>query len=168
MPQPDDTPADWSERSTLLAMLHHTRATAVRTATALGSAASGTAPLATSPLMTAGGVLNHLRWVEHWWIEHVFLGRPDEAPWTDDDPDREFRLGAELPLDEVIDGYRAQSERLDAELAGTDLDLPAAEPVRDGRQPTLRWVLLHLIEENARHNGQLDILGELVAGRPVT
>ncbi len=168
MPQPDDTPADWSERSTLLAMLGYTRATAVQTATALGPAASGSAPLATSPLMTAGAVVNHLRWVDHWWIEHVFLGRPHQAPWTDDDPDREFRLGAELPLAEVIDGYTAQSERLDAELASIDLDATTAMPIRDGHHPTLRWVLLHLIEETARHNGHLDVVGELIAGRPVS
>lgn len=167
MPQPDDTPADWSERSTLLAMLDHTRATAVRTATALGAGASGAAPLATSPLMTAGGVVNHLRWVEHWWIEHVFLGRPSEAPWTDDDPDREFRLGADLPLAAVVDGYTAQAQRLRAELAAIDLDATTAMATRGGRHPTLRWVLLHLVEETARHNGHLDIVGELVAGRPV-
>ena len=168
MPQPDDTPADWSERSTLLAMLDFTRATAIGTATALGPAASATAPLASSPLMAPGAVVNHLRWVEHWWIEHVFLGRPDEAPWTDDDPDREFRLGAELPLAEVVDGWTAQSARLAADLAAVDLDATTARPIRDGRHPTLRWVLLHLIEENARHNGHLDIVGELVAGGPVS
>lgn len=166
MPQLDDTPADWSERSTLFAMLDYARAGAVETATALGPGASASAPLATSPLMTAGAVLNHLRWVDHWWIEHIFFGRPDQAPWTDDDPDREFRLGAELALDEVVDGYTAQSERLAAELAPVDLDAVTAVPIRDGRHPTLRWVLLHLIEETARHNGHLDIMRELIAGRP--
>lgn len=168
MEKPDDTPADWSERSTLQALLAYTRAGAIEIATALGPAASGTAPLASSPLMTAGGVLNHLRWVEHWWIERMFLGRPDQAPWTDDDPDREFRLGAEIPLADVIDGYRQQSARLDAELAVIDLDTPTVHPISDGRHPTLRWVLFHLIEENARHNGQLDVIGELIAGGPVS
>ncbi len=168
MPRPDDTPADWSERSTLLAMLGYARYTAVQTATALGPAASGSAPLATSPLMTPGALVNHLRWVDHWWIEHIFFGRPDQAPWTDDDPDREYRLGAELPLAEVVDGYAAQSERLAADLAGIDLDTTTVMPIRDGRHPTLRWVLLHLIEETARHNGHLDIMGELIAGRPVS
>lgn len=148
-------------------MLDYTRAVAVQTATALGPAASGLAPLATSPLMTPGAVLNHLRWVDHWWIEHIFFGRPCQAPWTDDDPDGEFRLGAELPLDEVIDGYRQQSARLDAELADVDLDTLTVEVSR-GHHPTLRWVLLHLIEETARHNGQLDVIGELIAGGPVS
>ncbi len=148
-----------------MTLLAYTRESAIGIAEAVGPDASR-APLSSSPLMTAGGVLNHLRWVEHWWIERMFLGRPDEAPWTDDDPDREFRLGAELPLHEVIDGYRQQSARLDDELAAIDLDATGVHPLRDGRIPTLRWVLFHLIEENARHNGQLDIIRELITGGP--
>ena len=50
-------------------------------------------------------------------------------------------------------------------LAGLDLDDLSATPFRSGEKPMLRWVLLHLVEENARHNGHLDILRELADGR---
>ena len=50
-------------------------------------------------------------------------------------------------------------------LAGLDLDDLSSTPFRSGEKPTLRWVLLHLVEENTRHNGHLDILRELADGR---
>ena len=53
-------------------------------------------------------------------------------------------------------------------IAGLDLDDRSATPTVPANHPTLRWVLLHLVEENARHNGHLDLLRELTDGRPVT
>jgi uncharacterized damage-inducible protein DinB len=160
-----DTPAAWDERSTLLAMLDFTRQTAWDKCSGLAPAHVGVAPLVTSPLTTVGGVLNHMRWVEHAWIEHRFVGGPDLAPWTDEDPDREFRLGAVQPLEETLRGYAEQAARTDAVIAGLDLDERSLTPLRaTGELPTLRWVVLHLIEENARHNGHLDLIREQLDG----
>jgi uncharacterized damage-inducible protein DinB len=114
--------------------------------------------------MTIGGVVNHMRWVEHSWIENRFVGGPDLGPWTDDSPDQEFLDGATLTLDEVLNGYADQARATDALVAGIDLDAHSVSPLGGGGHPTLRWVLLHLIEENARHNGHLDILRELIDG----
>ena len=49
--------------------------------------------------------------------------------------------------------------------AGIELDEVAATPARNGQPITFRWIVQHLIEENARHNGHLDILRELADGR---
>jgi uncharacterized damage-inducible protein DinB len=160
-----DTPPTWDERATLLTMFDHTRACALEKCEGLAEEHVGAAPLRTSPLMSIGGVLNHVRWVEHSWIENRFVGGPDLGPWTHEEPDREFTLGATEPLSETIAGYREQMARTDALIAGLDLDDRSQTPLRDtGEGPTLRWVILHLVEENARHNGHLDILRELADG----
>jgi uncharacterized damage-inducible protein DinB len=159
-----DTPDTWDERATLTTMLQYTRETAAAKCEDLAPHDSGTAPLPTSPLMTIGGVVNHMRWVEHSWIENRFLGGPDLAPWTDDSPDQEFVDGANLELGTVLAGYREQAARTDGIVAAHGLDDRSRTPLRSGEPPTLRWVLLHLIEENARHNGHLDLLRELLDG----
>jgi uncharacterized damage-inducible protein DinB len=159
-----DHPEAWDERTTLLTMLQYTRDTAIEKATALTDAQAAAAPITTSPLMSVGGVLNHLRWVEHSWIENRFVGGPNLGPWTDESPDQEFIDGATLPLQAVIDGYRAQATATDAIIARLQLDDRSQTAFRSGEHPTLRWVILHLIEENARHNGHLDILRELADG----
>lgn len=159
-----DLPDAWDERATLLAMLQYTRDTAAEKCRGLDAAGAAAAPLPGSPLMSIGGVVNHLRWVEHSWIENRFVGGPDLGPWTDESPDQEFVDGATLPLAEVLEGYVEQAGRTDALVLSLDLDDRSVTPLRSGERPTLRWVLLHLIEENARHDGHLDILRELYDG----
>ncbi|QTE30419.1 DinB family protein [Pengzhenrongella sicca] len=159
-----DRPPSWDERATLLAMLQYTRDTARAKCEGATPAAVAATPLVTSPLMSLGGVLNHLRWVEHSWIENRFVGGPDLGPWTDDEPDKEFSIGAQTPLSQLLAEYADQARRTDALVAGLDLDARSVTPLSSGELPTLRWVVLHLIEENARHNGHLDVLRELADG----
>ncbi len=159
-----DTPTAWDERSTLLTLLDYTRDSVTAKCEALAAEHVGAAPLSTSPLMSVGGLVNHVRWVEHSWVEHRFVGGPDLGPWTDEEPDKEFTDGAETPLDQLLAEYDAQRARTDAIIATLDLDARSETPLRSGERPTLRWVILHLIEENARHNGHLDILRELADG----
>ena len=94
------------------------------------------------------------------------LGRAeqDEGPWTDEDPDREFHYRLGEPLSATIEDYQALAAEHDALLAGLDLDLVAVRRMRGGEEVNLRWILMHLIEENARHNGHLDIIRELLDG----
>jgi uncharacterized damage-inducible protein DinB len=160
----DDTPATWDERATLLAMLDYARATAVAKCAGLSDEGARKAPIPTSPLMTVAGVLNHVRWVEHGWIEVEFLGGEDRAPWTEDAPDREFEVALDVPLAQIVEEYEGQCERLRAIVADHDLDERAAKPIDTGEHPTLRWVLFHLVEETSRHNGHLDLLRELADG----
>lgn len=159
-----DQPASWDERTTLLTMLAYVRATAVAKSEGLSDELAGHAPLATSPLTSIGGMVNHLRWVEHSWFENRFAGQPDRGPWTDEEPDREMTLGAEGPLTAVLEGYAEQARLTDEIVAAHDLDDRSELPVRNGEHPTLRWIVLHMIEETARHNGHLDILREMADG----
>jgi uncharacterized damage-inducible protein DinB len=159
-----DTPSTWDERSTLLTMLDYTRQTARDKSDGLAAEHVATAPLPTSPMTSIGGLVNHMRWVEYSWIEERFAGGPHMAPWTDEEPDREFAIGAETPIEQTLREYAEQIERTDAIIAAHQLDDRSPTPLRNGDHPTLRWVILHLIEENARHNGHLDILRELLDG----
>ncbi|MCZ9344035.1 DinB family protein, partial [Streptomyces sp. TRM76130] len=117
-----------------------------------------------SPLMTMSGVISHLRWVEYYWFRVVFLGEEDRGPWTEEDPDREMRIAVDFPLTQLLDEYTEQSARHRELVAGSGLDKQAQRAVRDGLHVDLRWILLHLIEETARHNGHLDILREMLDG----
>ena len=159
-----DTPEVWDERTTLLTMLQYTRDTAAEKCRGLEAALGAATPLSTSPLMSIGGLVNHLRWVEHSWVESRFVGGPDLGPWTDESPDQEFLDGASTPLEEILAAYVDQARRTDAIVGEHSLDDRSQSPLRSGERPTLRWVLMHLVEENARHNGHLDILRELADG----
>ncbi|QIK67748.1 DinB family protein [Nocardioides sp. HDW12B] len=161
---PSDRPPSWDERATLLTMLDYTRRSAFAKCEGLAPELVGATPLTTSPLMSIGGVVNHLRWVEHSWIENRFVGGPDLGPWTREEPEKEFSDGAVAPIEETLAGYEEQIARTDAIIAGLDLDDRSRTPFRSGEAPTLRWVILHLVEENARHNGHLDILRETLDG----
>jgi hypothetical protein len=121
------------------------------------------APLPTSPLMTMAGLVGHLRWTEHFWFEHILLGEPDRSPSTDEDPDRDFKVG-DTPLPRLLEEYRRQCARSDEIVTLLGLDAAAAVE-RRGAHQTARWIVLHMIEETARHAGHLDILRELLDGR---
>ena len=118
--------------------------------------------------LTLGGLLNHLALVEDSWFRVRFSGLPPVEPWGDvdwdADPDWEFRTAAELEPEQLRRRYREACARSRdvVERAG-DLDALSAVP-RDGRPFSLRWMLLHLLEETARHNGHADLLREAVDG----
>jgi uncharacterized damage-inducible protein DinB len=161
----DDVPPRWDERTVLTTFLDYARDTVHARCAGLPDADARRAPLPGSPLMTVSGLVSHLRWVESSWIEDKMLGGAIDAPWTGADPGREFRIAAGVPLAQLLAEYRAACARHRDLVASLDLDAPSrgrpgwrAEPV------TLRWVLLHLTEETARHNGHIDILRELADG----
>ncbi|MRJ76292.1 DUF664 domain-containing protein [Aeromicrobium sp. SMF47] len=163
MARTDDIPQAYDERSVLLQVLHYAQDTAVMKVSGLSEELGHRAPLAGSPLMTPVNLLNHLRWVERSWINADLFGGEDDAPWSEEDPDAEFRQGESLTVAEVIDLYEQEAARTRAVFAEVDLDMVR----RGGRiehPVTARWILQHLIEETARHNGHLDILRELADG----
>ena len=160
----DDVPPSWDERTILTTFLDYARDTVHAKCAGLPDADARRAPLPGSPLMTISGLVSHLRWVESAWIEKNLLGGTISAPWTDDDPDREFRIAVEVPLTQLLAEYRAACARHRELVASLDLDTPSKGVVWRAEPVTLRWVLLHLTEETARHNGHLDILRELADG----
>jgi uncharacterized damage-inducible protein DinB len=153
----------WDERSVLLTMLRYTQETAVAKVSGLSQELARETPLPTSPRMAPANVLNHLRWVERSWVNDRLLGGEDDGPWTKENPDAEFDEGSVLPIDEVIRLYEEEAARTRAVFAEHDLDALMARAT--SKSPlTARWILLHLIEETARHNGHLDILREMADG----
>lgn len=119
--------------------------------------------------LTLAGLLYHLALVEESWLEVRFLGAGERAPWVgvdwEADPDWEFRTATTLDPDELRQRYRDACERSRQVLAGAQLDQLSVRPLRDGRPFTLRWVLLHLIEETSRHAGHADMLREAIDGQ---
>ena len=162
----DDIPSSWDERTMLTTFLDYARDTVHAKCADLPDADARRAPLPGSPLMTISGLVSHLRWVEDAWIEQTLLGGTIDAPGTDDDPDREFRIAVTVPLAQLLADYRAACDRHRDQVASLDLDTPSRGELSWRAEPvTLRWVLFHLTEETARHNGHLDILRELADGR---
>jgi uncharacterized damage-inducible protein DinB len=119
--------------------------------------------------LTLGGLLYHLALVEETWMETRFLGQPEREPWIgvdwDADPNWEFRTSADLEPDALRQRYEEACERSRQVVTqATNLDQLSVKPLSDGRQFSLRWVLLHLLEETARHAGHADFLRELIDG----
>jgi uncharacterized damage-inducible protein DinB len=119
--------------------------------------------------LTLAGILHHLALVEESWLEERFLGVSLREPWDtvdwDADPDWEFRTATTLDGDDIRQRYRDACERSRAVVAkAANLDQQSAVPLRNGKPFTLRWVLLHLIEETARHAGHADLLREAIDG----
>ena len=161
----DDVPVSWDERTILMTMLNYTRGTVHAKCAGISQENAARVMLPGSPLTTICGLVSHLRWVEHSWIEVKLLGGPDLGPWTDEDPDREMRIAVDLPITQLLEEYRAAFRRHDELIAGLDLDTPSKGELGWRSEPVpLRWILFHLIEETARHNGHLDILRELADG----
>lgn len=163
-PTRTDVPPRWDERSTLTTLLDYVRATVRAKCAGLSAADARRALLPGSPLMTVSGLVSHVRWVEYWWLQVVFLGEEDRAPWTDEDPDREMRIAVDVPIARLLDEYDAQAARYRDLVAAHDLADRARRSTRHGDTVTLRWILMHLVEETARHNGHLDILREQLDG----
>lgn len=116
-----------------------------------------------SPLMTPAGLVSHMRWVEHLWFEVVYLNTShDENPMERKDVDNaEMRVDG-VPLAQLLDDFDAQWTRSNEIIAAHSLDALAQDPEY---QPTLRWILLHMLEETARHVGHLDTMRELLDGQ---
>lgn len=161
----DDLPQSWDERTVLTTMLDYTRDTVHVKCAGLTDEQARRARLPGSPLTNISSIVSHLRWVEYHWIRLVVLGEDGDTPSTDEDPDAEMRLALAVPLSRLLAEYRASCRQLNELVAPLGLDTPSAGKLSWREEPvTLRWVLFHLIEETARHNGHIDILRELADG----
>ena len=110
------------------------------------------------------GLTRHLAYVEQYWFGDVFLGASELGHWEDpDDRDRDFHPFEHDTLAEavaVLGTELARSRRI----AGSNAFDTLAKNQRDGQPVTLRWILVHLLEEWARHCGHADLLREAIDG----
>ena len=122
--------------------------------------------------MTLGGLLKHMAFVERYWFAKRLLGQPMGAPWKGVDwkaePDWEWTSSLNDDPAELRGLWQRccdESRTIvgDALRSGS-LDALCVTPWPNGESPSLRWVLVHMIEEYARHNGHADLLREFVDG----
>ena len=120
--------------------------------------------LPASPLMTVAGVVSHLRWVEHLWFEVVFLGRPAVGPQFEGLEDADMLVSG-IPLAQLLQEYERQCAVSDEIIAAHPLDEVGRHTDFDAAAATLRWMVIHMVEETARHAGHLDAIRELLDGQ---
>ena len=157
------------ERTMLLAYLDSHRDTLrVKTGDLESDGLAATLPPST---LTLGGLLKHLALVEDWWFGVNLVGTTDMAPFDtvdwDADPDWEFRTAADDSPEELRELYERAVATSDANLATIDdLDhiIHRRHP-KTGEGLSTRWVILHMIEEYARHNGHADLIRESIDGK---
>jgi len=185
-------PREGDEASTLVGFLEHHRATFAWRCSGLDDDQLRTALPPTA--MTLGGMLKHLAYVEDYWFTQVVAGLPAPAPWADADwdadPDWEWHSAAADSGDELRTLWAERVERSRDVVTGLlgvvgddgggdngsgsgagggarrTAALAVVHPGVGGRPGvSLRWVLVHLVEEYARHNGHADLLRESLDGR---
>jgi uncharacterized damage-inducible protein DinB len=119
--------------------------------------------------LTLAGILYHLALVEEAWFEVDFLGLEPQEDFQginwEADPDYEFRTALDKDPEWLRRRYRDACDRASRVVADADGMDDVSVSTRVGGKPfTLRWVIMHLIEETARHAGQADLLREAIDG----
>lgn len=166
----EEPPVAAPEVPTLLGFLDFQRATLEWKCRGLDASGLRTSLHPTS--MTLGGLLKHMTYVEDHWFSRALHGNEPAAPWDSvdwaSDPDWDWHSAAQDTPEELRAGWQhavARSRTLVADaLADGGLDRIARRPWPDGTAPSLRWIVVHMIEEYARHNGHADLLREAVDG----
>ncbi len=108
------------------------------------------------------GLVKHLAATEYGWFSETFGRDTEPLPFADDDPDADLRPEpgeSTADIEAFFHRARAASDQVLDEL-----DLDAVGTAWFGEEVSLRWVLVHMIEETARHTGHMDIVRELLDG----
>ena len=148
---PHPPPID-DERELLLAFLAQLRASILRKLEDLDEDQARWTP--DGALMSVIGVVNHLTNVELRWID----GRMSGAVTSRDEA--EFHPGPEVTVAAAAAGYRERQVATEAAVRRMSL----TDRAQDGTGRDLRWILLHMIDETARHAGHVDATRELLDG----
>ncbi len=167
--RPEPSP-DADEAETLEGFLEYQRATLLWKCQGVDSEGLRLTVAASS--MTLGGILKHMAFVEDHWFGRFLHGHEHGPPWdTVDwaaDPDWEWHSAADDSPGQLLALWQGSVDRSRSLIAASLLDGGLGQKARrswpDGRSPSLRWILCHMIEEYARHNGHADLLRESVDG----
>jgi hypothetical protein len=159
-----DPPLAAPEKETLLAFLDYHRATLLQKVNGVSDA--DLRRIMTPSGLSLLGLVKHLAYVEIGWFQETFAGEDlYPVPWTKEDPDADFRIEPHETTADILAFYIAQVERSRTITATASLD----DIVRNARDEEykhmqLRWIIVHMIEETARHNGHADLMREAIDG----
>jgi hypothetical protein len=151
-PEPELPRGSDDEHELLLGWLDYLRGAVVRKVSGISDADGRWSP--DGHLIPLLGIVNHLTHVEWRWIDGAMLG--DEVSRSE----TEFTPTEDLTVVGALAAYRERAARTDA--VARSLPLTESTQLADGTD--LRWVLLHLINETARHAGHADATRELLDG----
>jgi uncharacterized damage-inducible protein DinB len=160
-----EPPLEEDERATLLGFLDYQRATFAWKCAGLSDEQLRVS-LPPSP-MTLGGMMKHLAVVEDWWFTEVVGEQPTPEPWAAvdwvADRDWEWHTASYETGNDLRSTWQASVDRSRAVVQGVT-DLGEVHPARRERM-SVRWVVTHMIEEYARHNGHADLIRESIDGQ---
>ena len=118
------------------------------------------------PMVPSGtsllGMVKHLAAVEYGWFCETFGRETEPLPFVDDDPEADLRIEADESTAEILAFYERARAASDAVIG--ELDLDDTGTTSRGDEASLRWVLIHMVEETCRHAGHVDIVRELIDG----
>jgi len=148
-----------AEKAMLTAMVDYQRAVVFRKVGGLDD--DDLRRVMTPTGLTLIGLVKHLAYVERYWFQTVFSGREVTYPWSDADPDADWRPEPGESAAEIVALY-VQEAAVSREIAAAaDLEDLSSHP---SVKASLRWILLHMLEELARHLGHADIMREAIDG----
>ncbi len=116
----------------------------------------------TASTLSLGGLIKHCARTERRWVVAGIAGQPLPGLWPPEDWPADFRLEADETLASVL-RYYAETAGLTEQIVATAADL--GMPTANDERVSVRWVLLHLIKETARHAGHADIIRESLDGQ---
>jgi uncharacterized damage-inducible protein DinB len=119
------------------------------------------------PMVPSGtsllGMVKHLAYVERGWFQEGVANERFDYPFDTEEPDADFRIEEGETAEDIFELYRRACERSREALAVASLDDMIEDPDRSFDY-NVRWVVVHMIEETARHAGHADIIRELLDG----
>jgi uncharacterized damage-inducible protein DinB len=155
------------ERTMLAQFLDYHRATLLWKVEGLDHEQLNTTTAASS--LTLAALLKHLALNEESWFQQMLHGAEPSAPWNtvDWDADRDWDFHSAVddqPADLIALYQQACARSREAVAAVASLDDLSVGTSKTGERFSLRWIMLHMIEETARHNGHADLLREAIDG----
>jgi hypothetical protein len=166
---PGNAPALTDEKALLLAYIAQQRSGLRNAAFGLTDEQARQTP--TAGTLSIGGLVKHVAATERHWVDiALHQERAQERAEQEQDYFDGFRLREDETLAGVLAGYAEVAAETEAALAGVPLDQPVPVPKgvpwfpADVKAWSVRWVLLHILEETARHAGHADIIREAIDG----
>jgi uncharacterized damage-inducible protein DinB len=120
----------------------------------------------TPSTLTLLGLVRHMAEVERGWFRYTFRGEDvTDIFCTEDNPEGDFNDLESVAPDQALGMWHEECEQARQVFAAADLDeIGRRKSERSGKEFSMRWIMVHMIEEYARHNGHADLIREAIDG----